>query len=70
MLTQSLLHPSLSSDHFLFQNIAGNLDKISQKMKLSNTLTCYHLLLVCALPFILQKVITVVLSYVLQQAQG
>lgn len=65
---QSFMHQTHSL-YNLFEAITVPCDEISQKMKLSNTLTCCHLLFVCAVPFILQNVISVALSFILQKTQ-
>lgn len=66
---QQSFMPQTRSLYNFFKAIIVPCDEISQKMKLSNTLTCCHLLFVCAVPFILQRVISVALSSTLQKTQ-
>ena len=65
---QSFMHQTYSL-YNLFKAIIVHSDEISQKIKLSNTLTCCHLLFICAVPFILQRVICVALSFISQKTQ-
>jgi len=55
--------------HNLFKAIIVHSDEISQKMKLSSALTCSHLVFVCVVPFILQRMISVAWPFILQNTQ-
>lgn len=73
--TAELHAPDIFSLHtymhhtYSLQSIIVCCDEVSQKMKLSNIPTCCHLLFVCAVLFILQRVTSVALSFILQKTQ-